>query len=295
MKKTNKIVTGDSYVILGDALKLIKDIPDKSIHIAITDPPYFIDGMGDDWEKDELKIKKNKAGIIKGLPVGMKFDRTQGEKFNLFMTEISKEVYRVLKPGGFFLCFSQARLYHKLGQALDGAGFEIRDMLGWRHDGQAKAFSQDHFVRKNKNLTEEEKIKFIKAMGARKTPQLKPQIEPICLAQKPKEGTFVENWMKYEVGLIDVSASLDGKFPGNIMEVARPNKNEKGDFNDHLTVKPVKLIEHLLGIFAKEGQTVLDPFMGSGTTAVAAINKKMNFIGFEKDEGYFKITQKRIK
>lgn len=45
------------------------------------DPPYFIDGMGDDWGKDNLDTKAKKAGVIGGLPVGMKFDPQQGIRF----------------------------------------------------------------------------------------------------------------------------------------------------------------------------------------------------------------------
>lgn len=58
-------------------------------------------------------------------------------------------------------------------------------------------------------------------MGNRKTPQLNQEIEPIILAQKPKEGTFVENWIKYEVGLVDTTETLDGSFPSTVMEVKR--------------------------------------------------------------------------
>jgi site-specific DNA-methyltransferase (adenine-specific) len=182
-----------------------------------------------------------------------------------------------------------------LAVAAEDEGFEIRDMLAWHHNGQAKAFTQDHFVRKNKNLSEKEKARLLKELGGRKTPQLKPQLEPMVLAQKPKEGTFVENWMKYEVGLIDTSQSLDGTFPGNLMAVAKPGKAEKGSDNIHLTVKPTALLSHLIKIFTVEGAVVLDPFLGSGSTAVAAVASSRKFIGVERDKGYFEISTKRIE
>jgi site-specific DNA-methyltransferase (adenine-specific) len=53
----------------------------NSIDFILTDPPYFIDGMGDDWDRNELEIKVAKAGVIGGRPIGMKFDINQGIEF----------------------------------------------------------------------------------------------------------------------------------------------------------------------------------------------------------------------
>ena len=63
----------------------------------------------------------------------------------------------------------------------------------------------------------------------------------------------------------------------------------------HPTQKPADLIEYLIKTYTNEGEIVLDPFMGSGTTAVAAINTNRNFIGFEADEHYFELIQNRIE
>jgi site-specific DNA-methyltransferase (adenine-specific) len=63
----------------------------------------------------------------------------------------------------------------------------------------------------------------------------------------------------------------------------------------HPTQKPVALYEYLIRTYANEGDTVLDMCMGSGTTGVACVNTNRNFIGIEKDEGYFSIAEKRTK
>ena len=63
----------------------------------------------------------------------------------------------------------------------------------------------------------------------------------------------------------------------------------------HPTQKPVALIEYLIKTYTNEGETILDNCMGSGTTAVAAIRTKRNFIGFELQKEYFDIANKRIK
>jgi site-specific DNA-methyltransferase (adenine-specific) len=278
----------------GNAFELLKAVPDCSVHFVLTDPPYFIDGMGDDWSNDSLQRKASKAGVVGSLPVGMKFDPAQGRKFQRFMEPICEEIYRVLKPGGFAVIFSQARLYGRLAVAAEDAGFEIRDMLGWTYEGQAKAFSQDHFVRRMRHLSTAERTRILSQLDGRKTPQLKPCIEPMVLAQKPRIGTFVENWLEHEVGLVDTRQSLDGKFPGNLMPCSKPSKAEKGEGNEHLTVKPVALMEHLVRLFTVEGQTVLDPFLGSGSTALGALRAGRNCIGMEIERTYVRIAENRL-
>ena len=69
-----------------------------------------------------------------------------------------------------------------------------------------------------------------------------------------------------------------------------------GDYRNkmHPTQKPVELMKWCIEKVSKPGDTILDPFMGSGTTGVACVNTNRNFIGIELDEGYFKIAQDRI-
>lgn len=276
-------------LIQGEALEELKKLDANSIDLVLIDPPYFIDKMDDNWDSEKIKKSIQQAGIIGGLPVGMKFDPKQGINLEKFINIISKEIYRILKPGGFFLCFSQARLSHRMGVGIENAGFEIRDMLYWKRDSQAKAFSHTHFVKKKK-IPEEEKEKIIKSLENRKTAQLRQLLETIILAEKPKEGTFVDNWIKWGVGFMDVSQTLDGNFPNTILEVKRD-----GEKINHPTVKPVKLLEHLIKLFSKENDVILDCFMGSGSTGVAALNTNRNFIGIELIPEYYQIALSRLK
>ncbi len=284
-----------TQIVHGNALRLLAEVPADSVHLVVTDPPYFIDGMGDDWSHERLQERTARASVVGSLPVGMKFDPAQGRNFQAFMSAVAGEALRILKPGGFFISFSQARLYHRMAVAVEDAGFEVRDMLGWKYEGQAKAFSMNHFVERSKHFSDDEKAEILRSLGGRKTPQLKPQIEPMVLAQKPKDGTFVENWLRHETGLVDTTASIDGKFPGNIMTVSKPSALEKGTGNEHLTVKPVRLIEHLICLFSKEGQVVVDPFLGSGTTALAARSCNRLFLGFEIEREYVRVAQRRLE
>ena len=75
---------------------------------------------------------------------------------------------------------------------------------------------------------------------------------------------------------------------------AKASKKERGEGNIHPTVKPISLMEYLVKLITKKGQTVLDPFMGSGTTALACIKSGRNYIGFEQNSDYVEIANKRI-
>lgn len=69
-----------------------------------------------------------------------------------------------------------------------------------------------------------------------------------------------------------------------------PNRNGKL----HPTQKPVDLCEWLIKTYSNEGDLILDPFMGSGTTGIACINTNRDFIGIEKDKKYFEVAKKRL-
>jgi site-specific DNA-methyltransferase (adenine-specific) len=236
----------------------------------------------------------------------MKFDRKQSANFRQFYTEVSKEAFRVLKPGGAFLSFSSPRLYHAMASGMEDAGFEIRDMLGWVYtQSQVKAFSQDHIISNDKTRTPAQKEELKKKCSGWKTPQLKPAIEPICFAVKPIEGRYIDNFDKYGTGLMDTTQKVgEDYFPSNILltddtlgldKVFLVPKAKKEKYNTHLSVKPVDLILHLVKLFTIEGALVLDPFMGSGTTAVACIQSKRNYLGFDTNTEYIDIATRRAR
>ena len=291
-----------------DFFNKVKDIEDNSIDMVLTDPPYGIDVLNDDWNTDEINKRKSN-GVIKSLPKGMKFDKKQSYKFQEFYTKVSIEIFRILKPGGLFLSFSSQRLYHRLCVSVEDSGFEIRDMLAWIYtQSQSKAFSFNHFVKKDKKISEEDKKIILEKLDGWKSLQLKPAIEPICFANKPIEDKFVNNFLKYNVGLLNTKINVgENRFPSNVLTteeintfmdkaflVKKPTKKEKGDFNFHPSVKPVELMEHLIKLFTKENAIILDPFLGSGSTLVACKNTNRKGIGFERNKEYYEISKKRL-
>jgi site-specific DNA-methyltransferase (adenine-specific) len=71
-------------------------------------------------------------------------------------------------------------------------------------------------------------------------------------------------------------------------------RNKSVATNNHPTVKPIALMEYLVKLVSREGSTILDPFMGSGTTGIACKNLNHHFIGIERDPDYLKIAEARI-
>ena len=280
------------YVMPGNCLDGMPSMGSRTVSLILTDPPYFIDGMDDGWNHKKLRSRVKK-GVVGGIPVGMKFTPEQGRNLYKFLLPVAREWARIIKPGGFVLCFSQPRLAHRMATAIEDSGFEIRDLLAWRYEGQAKAFSQDHFVRRFP-VSETEKKRIITALGGRKTPQLKPQMESIILAQAPKVGTYVDNWLRHKVGLVDLSDPvLDAdRCPGTVIAAKKPRQRY-----GHMTAKPVDLLQHLIRIFTAKGERslVFDPFTGSGSAGEAALLEGRGFFGFEIDPMMARVAEKRIR
>lgn len=292
-----------------NCFNVFQKIESNSIDVVITDPPYFLDRLDNEWDTSKVNEKKN-LYVIQSLPAGMKYTKKQGKDFYKWFYKVSIEIERILKPGGFFFSFSSPRLYHRMASAVDDTSLEIRDCFLWLYtQNQAKAMSLNHFIDKMK-ITEKKKQILKNRFKGWKTPQIKNNFEPIVMAQKPTDNTFLENMINHEVGLVNTTIKVgDNMFPSNILTVEnineiidksflikKPSKKEKGVFNNHKTVKPIEIIKHILKltVFRKDS-TVLDPFIGSGTTAIACKEIGVNYIGIEKNKDYVDICNKRLK
>ena len=119
----------------------------------------------------------------------------------------------------------------------------------------------------------------------KKLPLYNPQMRTGFKPYKCKQGRHSTNYGAYEQG--HITESNGERYPIDIIEF-------KKDSGLHPTQKPVALLEYLIKTYTNEGETVLDNCMGSGSTGVACVNTNRNFIGYELDEKYFEIAEKRI-
>ena len=298
-------------IINNDCMVELNKLKDESIDCVITDPPYFIDKLDNKWSSSDIKSDV-KNSHIKHLPKGMKFDKNQVKDLYDYYLELSKLLFKKMKPGGYFLSFSSPRLYHAIAMSCEIAGFEIRDMINWNYtQTMPKGMSITHVIKKMK-ISEDEKIRLIEEYKDFKTPQIKSCFEPICVAMKPiGKLTFIKNELQFKTGLLNFSQKVginNDKVPANIITteeyneiydknflISKPSKLEKGEKNTHITVKPISLIEHLIKLFSKEDSLIVDPFLGSGTTALACKNTNRKCIGIELNEEYYNISINRCK
>lgn len=296
-------------VIQADALAILPQLPADSIDLVLTDPPYFLDKLDSEWTAERAARRTYQSQRVFHLPPGMKFDPAQSQRMYKWYSQVASELYRVLKPGGFFFTFSSPRLYHRMASAIEDAGFHIRDCFLWLYtQNQPKAMGLSHFIDRLP-LNEDTKARLKKRLAGWKTPQVKSCFEPIVIAQKPYEGTLLENFLQHEVGLFDSRVRIgQNMFPANVLLVEstetlldkyflvpKPSAAERGPYNHHPTTKPLALCEYLIQLSTVKGAVVLDPFLGSGTTAIAAQNLGRHFIGIEVNAEYVAIAEQRLR
>lgn len=296
-------------IICADAVEVLHQLPSDSVDLVLTDPPYFLDKLDDTWTPQQAAPRAYQSQTVGYLPPGIRFDPTQGKRIYAWYKKVAQQLYRVLKPGGFFFSFSSPRLYHRVACAVEDVGFHLRDTFLWIYtQSQPKAMSLHHFVERM-SLSEEVKVQLKERLSNWKTPQVKSCFEPIVVAQKPYEGTFLENFLRHGVGLFNTSVRMgQNKFPANILLiegtetlldkyflVPKPTIEERGSYNSHPTTKPLALCEYLIQLSTGEGSVVLDPFLGSGTVALAARNLRRHYIGIEINSEYVAIAQQRLQ
>jgi DNA modification methylase len=210
-----------------DCVEGLKRIPNKSVELLLTDPPYGI--------SRSLNCEGQKLGSTAKL----NFNFGKWDKVN---NDWVKEALE--KTNGWAIIFCAKRDIDMYWNLLEKEKFIAIDVIVWQ----------------------------------------KP--DPIPLNGKTK---FLNAWESAIIGKRNGSY-WGGYCTHNILKYQAP----KGKERIHPTQKPLKLIQELIKLTTKEGNTVLDPFMGSGTTAVAAKSLKRKFIGFEIDKKYFKLAEDRL-
>jgi len=421
----------------------MKLLPDNSISSIVTDPPY-----GLSKEPNIVEVLTNWLNNEEYIHNSKGFMNKDWDSF-VPNPSIWKEAYRVLKPGGYLLCFAGTRTYDLMCISLRLAGFEIRDQIDWIFSQGFpksmdiskqidKKFSAEreiigegkYFNRQPNGLVSCNVTGFSSEIGKRHGSNgyitepstdeakqwsgygtnLKPAHEPIIVSRKPlSEKTIVDNVLKWNTGGINIDdcrieyiknddprigknyqhnakAGLEignnkdnssgekqqlhnnqGRFPANIimdedagkildlqsgitksgkvkenkdayegksntgflrgkstlqnqhgdtgggsrffkqcnyddsdyevinfMYCAKASKKERGEGNNHPTVKPLSLIKYLITLVTPPNGICLDPFEGSGTHAVSCEELGFDYIGFEMNKDYCDIAEKRL-
>lgn len=247
----------------GDCLAKLKDIPENSINLTVTSPPY-----------DNLRTYNDNI------------EQWCFEKFQ----NIARELYRVTKDGGVIVWIvndstiegSETGTSFRQALFFKECGFCLHDTMIWQKPSP--------YQHKNRYIQDFEYM-FVFSKGTKKHANL------ICDRKNKWGGTQIHGTERQRNGktknLSEVQKSKCVKEYGsrfNIWDIPPDKNNQTG----HPAVFPLQLAQDHIISWSNEGDTVLDCFMGSGTTGVACVNTNRNFIGIELDEQYFNIAQERI-
>ena len=123
-------------------------------------------------------------------------------------------------------------------------------------------------------------------------PEAPGQLAKASTADTPRNGQNI--YGKMARGSNGAEPRADAGSAARFFYCAKASKSDRGEGNVHPTVKPTDLMRYLCRLVTPPGGTVLDPFMGSGSTGKAALLEGFKFVGIEQDEGYFQIAQRRI-
>ena len=239
----------DLDVIYQHSSEEMKELPDNSVHLMVTSPPYN---------------------------VGKEYDNNLTlEEYLEFLNRVWKETYRVLVPGGR-ACVNVANLGRKpyiplnglIAKELIDLGFLMRGEIIW--DKAASASTSTAWG----------------SWQSASNPTLRDTHEYILVFSK---GTFKREKIEGRESTIAKEEFLE--FTKSVWAFASESAKKIG----HPAPFPVELPYRLIQLYTYSNEVVLDPFMGSGQTALAALKSGRHYVGFELNEEYLRLAKSRIE
>ena len=243
-------------ILHGDSLELLKQIPDKSIDLVFADPPYNLQLKDTLYRPDQTTVE----AVTNDWD---KFDTYQAyDNFSLLWLKESK---RVLRDGGALWVIGSYHNILRLGTSIQNLGYWILNDIIWHKTNPMPNFRGTRFTNAHETLL-------------------------WCATARKAKYTFnYQNLKELNEGK---QMRSDWHIP---ICAGKERLRESNNQRSHPTQKPEALLYRILVSSTNKGDTVLDPFLGSGTTAVMAKKLQRNFIGFEQDKEYIKLAKKRLK
>jgi len=245
----NPIPPGFLDKIFLKSSEMMKELPDNSIHLMVTSPPY---NVGKEYDKDITL-----------------------EEYLQFLKSVWKEVYRVLVPGGR-ACINIANLGRKPYIPLHA--YIIRDMLDMK-------FLMRGEVIWNKASSAGTSTAWGSWLSA-SNPTLRDVHEYILIFSK---DTFSRKNINKRENSIVKDEFLE--YTKSVWSFPSESARKVG----HPAPFPVELPYRLIQFYTYKGEVILDPFMGSGQTAIAAVKTDRHYVGYDIDEDYVKLAERRIE
>lgn len=255
----------------GDCLELLKKLDDNSVDLVITSPPY-----------STLKVYIDNPGIL-------------ADEYVQWFLPICNEICRVIKPTGSFILNINDKVE---------SGFRhpyVFDLISEIHKRTELKMFERLFWNKMKSLPNRSRFAdrveyifwFAKEKGFKfnidemRTEYSEKSIKRMKKPLKKRYARTENDSEEYK----DWNPNPLGALPTTLVNISSESKRIS---DNHVAVYPVELVNYFIKGSTEIGDLVLDPFMGTGTTAVSAKKLRRNYIGFELQQEYIDVANKRI-
>jgi site-specific DNA-methyltransferase (adenine-specific) len=266
----------------GNSLELLDAIaakyPDGRFDAIFADPPYFLSNGGITCHAGKMvKVDKGNWDVSRGPELNHEFN-----------TEWLRRCQRVLKPNGTIWVTGTHHVIFSIGYALQQLGYKILNDIAWEKPNPPPNLSCRYFTHSTETVlwaAKNEKSKHVFNYPAMKAVSGK-QMKTVW-----RDVTSDECRVTREEGASEITSPVT-RHASPIWTITAPGNDEK-QHGKHPTQKPTALIERCLLASTNEGDLVLDPFLGGGTTAVASVRLKRGCVGVELDLHHVEIAGRR--
>ena len=242
-------------IINGDSLKELKNIPSESFDLIFADPPYNL----------QLKKELNRPDSSKVNAVNDEWDKFESFKsYDEFTLNWLSECKRILKKDGTIWVIGSYHNIFRVGCKIQDLGFWILNDVIWNKNNPMPNFRGTRFTNAH---------------------------ETLIWASKSEKSKYTFNYQSLKCLNDDLQMRSTWKLPICSGNERLKQKGKKV----HSTQKPEALLHRILLASSNKNDFILDPFSGSGTTAVVAKKLGRIFLGIEKDKNYFEASIRRVK
>ena len=242
-------------IINGDSLEKLKKIPSETFDLVFADPPYNLQLKGELTRPDRSKVSA----------VNDKWDQFENfKKYDEFTYAWLAECKRILKKNGAIWVIGSYHNIFRVGTAIQNLGFWILNDVIWNKNNPMPNFRGTRFTNAH---------------------------ETIIWAAKSEKSKYTFNYQSLKCLNDDLQMRSTWNLP-----ICNGNERLKSNGKKvHSTQKPESLLHRIILASTNKKDLVLDPFLGSGTTAVVSKKLGRNYTGIEKEKKYFDAATKRIQ
>ena len=241
-------------IINGDSLEELKKIPRETFDLIFADPPYNL----------QLKSGLTRPDRSKVSAVNDKWDQFENfKKYDEFTYEWLNECKRILKKDGAIWVIGSYHNIFRVGTAIQNLGFWILNDVIWNKNNPMPNFRGTRFTNAH---------------------------ETLIWASKSEKSKYTFNYQSLKC----LNDDLQMRSNWNLPICSGSERLKKNGKKIHSTQKPESLLHRILLATSNKNDLILDPFLGSGTSAAVAKKLGRNYFGIEKEKNYFKAAEQRV-